>query len=311
VTVDSTAKLLNTGVCAECGGAKLLRDSETGELVCRSCGVVVSHALLDTGPEWRAFNPGQRESRPRVGAPLNLMIHDSGLSTNIGWQNRDFMGRKLNPEMRSKIYRLRKWQRRSKVSDSVDRNLSYALGEMTKISSTLNLPRNVVETSSMNYRKALKASLVRGRTIRSVTVACIYLACRQCGVIRTLDDVAVSAGVSKKKAARNYRFLLRSLNPDVSQVNPRGYISKIVNNLGLKGETERLALRIIDLSSAMKLTGGRGPGGMAAACVYISTRLTMDLRTQGDIAHEAQVTEVTIRNRYKELVECIDFEVQI
>jgi transcription initiation factor TFIIB len=50
---------------------------------------------------------------------------------------------------------------------------------------------------------------------------------------------------------------------------------------------------------------------MAAASVYISTRITGDHRTQGDIAKEAQVTEVTIRNRYKELVGCLDFEVQI
>jgi transcription initiation factor TFIIB len=311
VSVDSTAKQLNTGVCAECGGARLIRDSETGELACRSCGVVVSSTLFDTGPEWRAFDPAQRESLPRVGAPLTLMIHDSGLSTNIGWQNRDAMGRKLDPEMMSKIYRLRKWQRRSKVTDSVDRNLSYALGEMTKISSRLNLPKNVVETSSMNYRRALKASLVRGRTIQSVAVACIYLACRQCGVIRTLEDVAVSVGISKKEAARNYRFLLRSLKPSVSQVNPRGYVSKIVSNLRLSGDTERLAVRILDQASVMKLTGGRGPSGMAAACVYISTRLTEDMRTQGDIAHEAQVTEVTIRNRYKELVECMDLDVYL
>ena len=309
MSVNSTAKLLNTGVCTECGGTRLLRDSENGELVCHSCGVVVSSTLLDTGPEWRAFDPGQQESLPRVGAPLNLMIHDHGLSTNIGWQNRDAMGRKLDPDMMSKIYRLRKWQRRSKVSDSVDRNLSYALGEMSKICSRLNLPKNVVETGSINYRLALKASLVRGRTIQSVAVACIYLACRQCGVIRTLEDVATSVNISKKEAARNYRYLVRALKPSVSQVNPRGYVSKIVCNLGLRGETERLAMQILDQASVMKLTGGRGPSGMAAACVYISTRLTDDLRTQGDIAQEAQVTEVTIRNRYKELVECMDFQV--
>ena len=311
MSVDSTPKLLNTGVCKECGGARLLRDSETGELVCPSCGMVISSTTFDTGPEWRAFDPGKQESLPRVGAPLNLMIHDRGLSTNIGWQNRDAMGRKLDPETMSKIYRLRKWQRRSKVTDSVDRNLSYALGEMTKICSRLNLPRNVTETSSMNYRQALKASIVRGRTIRSVAVACIYLACRQCGVIRTLEDVAVSVGISKKEAARNYRFLLRSIKPSVSQVNPRGYVSKIVSNLGLMGDTERLAVRILEQASEMKLTGGRGPSGIAAACVYISTRLTEDLRTQGDIAREAQVTEVTIRNRYKEMVECMDFMVQV
>ena len=309
--MDSIAKLTNTGVCAECGGDQLLRDNESGELVCQSCGVVVSSTSLDTGPEWRAFDPAQRESLPRVGAPMSLLIHDGGLSTNIGWQNRDSAGRRLDAEMMSKIYRMRKWQQRSKVADSINRNLSYALGEMSKISSSLNLPKNVVETSSMNYRKALNAGLVRGRTIQSVVVACIYLSCRQCGVVRTLEDVASSVGISKKEAARNYRFLLRALQPRVPQVNPRDYIGKIVSKLRLNGETERLAVRILDEASEMKLTGGRGPSGMAAACVYISTRFTEDLRTQGNISRVAQVTEVTIRNRYKELVECMDFEIQL
>ena len=309
--MDSIAKLTNTGACAECGGVQLLRDNESGELVCQSCGVVVSSTSLDTGPEWRAFDPAQRESLPRVGAPMSLLIHDGGLSTNIGWQNRDSAGRRLDAEMMSKIYRMRKWQQRSKVADSINRNLSYALGEMSKISSSLNLPKNVVETSSMNYRKALNAGLVRGRTIQSVVVACIYLSCRQCGVVRTLEDVASSVGISKKEAARNYRFLLRALQPRVPQVNPRDYIGKIVSKLRLNGETERLAVRILDEASEMKLTGGRGPSGMAAACVYISTRFTEDLRTQGNISRVAQVTEVTIRNRYKELVECMDFEIQL
>jgi len=239
------------------------------------------------------------------------MIHDKGLSTTIGWQNRDFSGRNLSPEQRAKLYRLRKWHRRSKVSDSTQRNLAHALSEMSKISYKLNLPKNVIETSSMIYRRAIKKQLIRGRTIQSVAVASIYMACRQCGVIRTLEDVAGAANITKKEAARNYRFLLRELKPSVPQVNPRGYISKVVNKLELSGETERLAMSILNQASEMKLTSGRGPSGMAAACIYISSQLTNERRTQGEIAKEAQVTEVTIRNRYKELAQLLDFEVCI
>jgi transcription initiation factor TFIIB len=253
----------------------------------------------------------QREKLPRVGAPTNWTMHDKGLSTNLGWQNHDFSGKQLTSEMRTKIYRLRKWQRRSKITDGKNRNLHQALSEMGKIQSKLSLPRNVIETSSMIYRKALKANMIRGRTIQSIVVACVYLACRQCGIIRSLEDVASSCNISKKEAARNYRFLLRELNPSVPQVDSQSYISKIVNNLGLVGETERLAKMILHTASLMKLTGGRGPAGMAAASVYISTRFTGDYRTQGDISREAQVTEVTIRNRYKELVGLLDFEVQL
>jgi transcription initiation factor TFIIB len=178
---------------------------------------------------------------------------------------------------------------------------------MSKIAYKLNLPRNIIETSSMIYRKAIQKQLIRGRTIQSVAVASIYMACRQCKVIRTLDDVSKVANITKKEAARNYRFLLRELNPQVPQVSPHGYISKMINKLRLTGETERLAMKILDIASELRLTSGRGPSGIAAACIYSSSQITDERCTQGEIAKEAQVTEVTIRNRYKELAQFLDF----
>jgi transcription initiation factor TFIIB len=238
---------------------------------------------------------------------MSWAIHDKGLSTTIGWQDKDALGKKLNAETRAKLYRLRKWQRRSKVSDSNQRNLAYALSEMSKISYKLNLPRNVIETSSILYRHALQKKLIRGRTIQSIVVASIYMACRQCGVIRTLHDLANAANISRKEAARNYRFLLKELKPNVPQVNKSRYISSIVSKLKLRGDTERLALRVLSIAADQRLTCGRGPGGMAAACVYISSKLTGERLTQAKIAKEAQVTEVTIRNRYKELAQNLEF----
>ncbi len=306
-----STKLREKLVCTECGGTNLLRDYETGELVCERCGFVLSSTILDQGPEWRAFDQEQRDKLPRVGAPVTWTIHDKGLSTTIGWQDRDASGRKLSPEERARLYRLRKWHRRSKVSDSTQRNLAHALSEMSKIAYKLNLPRNVIETSSMIYRRAIHKQLIRGRTIQSVAVASIYMACRQCNVIRTLEDVSKAANITKKEAARNYRFLLRELKSDVPQVNPHGYISKIVNKLSLTGETERLSMKILDIASELRLTSGRGPSGIAAACIYISSQIIDDRRTQGEIAREAQVTEVTIRNRYKELTQLLDFMIPV
>jgi transcription initiation factor TFIIB len=137
------------------------------------------------------------------------------------------------------------------------------------------------------------------------------MACRQCGVIRTLEEVANAANMTKKIAARNYRFLLKTLKPSVPQAKASGYIGKIVNKLSLSGETEQLAMRILSEVSNLRLTSGRGPGGIAAACIYISTRLNAEHRTQGMIAVEAQVTEVTIRNRYKELTKRFNFKVML
>jgi transcription initiation factor TFIIB len=234
-------------------------------------------------------------------------MHDKGLSTSIGWQDRDAKGQKLSPENRSKLHRLRKWHRRTKVSDSSQKNLVFALSEINKISDKVNLPKNVIETSSIIYRQALQKKVIRGRTIQSLVVASIYMACRQCGVIRTLEDLATAANITKKEAARNYRFLLKTLKQNVPQVNPSRYISKIVNKLNLSGETEQIAVKILVTASDHRFTNGRSPGGIAAACIYISCQLTGERLTQTRIAKVAQVTEVTIRNRYKELAQKLEF----
>jgi transcription initiation factor TFIIB len=297
--------------CSECGGTRLLRDDESGEVVCRSCGFVVSSTILNRGSEWRAFDFEERDKLARVGAPATWTINDMGLSTTIGWQDVDASGKRLGPDERARLSRLRKWQRRSKMSDSYQRNLSEALSEIGKVSYSLSLPRNVVETSSVIYRRAVKSQLVRGRTIKNIAVACVYMACRQCCVLRSLGEVAEAGDISRKEAARNYRLLVNALDAPMPQVDPQSYISKIVNKLRLRGETERLAKIIFNAASELKLTLGRGPQGIAAACVYISCKIMGEDRTQSQIAMTAQITEVTVRNRYKELTRQLTFNIPL
>jgi len=144
-----------------------------------------------------------------------------------------------------------------------------------------------------------------------VAAASVYMACRQCNVIRTLEEVAGAAHISKKEGGRNYRFLLRRLQTKVPPVNPKNYVSKFVNQLNLSGDAESIALKIIDLATELKLTSGRGPAGMAAAVTYIASVLTGEQRTQGEIARGAHVTEVTTRNRYKELTQKLNIRIEI
>lgn len=297
--------------CPECGKSDLIRDYEAGELVCEQCGFVISSTLFDHGPEWRAFDAEQREKRTRVGAPLTWTIHDKGLSTIIDWHDRDAYGRKLKPGQKARVYRLRKWHRRSKVSGTTQRNLAHALSELTKVSYKLNLPRNVLETASILYRRIVRKRFIRGRSIQGVAAATIYMACRQCKIIRTLEEVARAAHISKKEGGRNYRFLLRKLEANVPRVDPQRYVSKFVNHLSLSGDTEIIAMKILDLAHELRLTSGRGPAGIAAAATYIAGQLTGEQRTQGEIARRARVTEVTIRNRYKELYEKLNFRVDL
>src|SRR3989337_2186416 len=157
--------------CPECAGDHLIRDYERAEIVCESCGLVLDSSLIDEGPEWRAFDSEQRESRERAGPPSSIMSHDKGLSTSIGWRNKDAYGRQIPHKSRAQIYRLRKWQHRIRTSKSGERSLAQGLTEINTMASKMALPRHVRESAAVLYRKASMKNLVRGRSIDEVVAA--------------------------------------------------------------------------------------------------------------------------------------------
>ncbi|MFP3952382.1 MAG: transcription initiation factor IIB [Candidatus Bathyarchaeia archaeon] len=294
--------------CPECGCSDMIKDPDRGELVCKSCGFVVSEEELDRGPDWRAFTLEQRQNLPRAGAPLTLTMHDKGLSTKIG-KGRDYSGRRIKSGVKYKYYRLRKWNRRSKLSDSNHRNLSKALSHIGRMGDRLNLPRNVLETASKIYRQALQKDLIQGRTIKGVAATSIYIACRKCNVVRSLEEIAGETTNSVKQLARTYRHIYWKMESDVPTTDHFSCISKIANKLDLFGELERIASMIMEEAMNAMLTVGRNPKSIAAACIYIACYSVGEAVTQREIAGAANVTEVTIRNRYKEILEKLDIDI--
>ncbi len=247
--------------------------------------------------------------RSRVGAPMTYTIHDKGLSTMIDWRNRDSYGKSISSKNRAQLYRLRKWQRRIRVSNATERNLAFALSELDRMASALGLPRTVRETAAVVYRKAVDKNLIRGRSIEGVAAAALYAACRQCSVPRTLDEIEEVSRVSRKEIGRTYRFISRELALKLMPTSPIDYVPRFCSGLNLKGEVQSKSVEILRQASEKELTSGRGPTGVAAAAIYIASILCGERRTQREVADVAGVTEVTIRNRYKELAEELDIEI--
>lgn len=297
--------------CPECGSSQLIRDSDEAELVCAACGLVIANNMLDRGPEWRAFDLEQRARRSRVGGRTTYAIHDKGLSTTIGWRNRDALGRAVPIKGRAQLYRMRKWQRRARVSNATDRNLTHALTTITRVSTKLRLPNNVVETASLIYRQMLQQNLIRGRTIHGVGAAAVYMACRQCRIARTLDEVSTTAGITRKNLGRAYRFLRRQLTNSVPLITPEHYVSRFTNHLELKTSAESLAIQLIRAAREKQLTNGKAPVSIAAAAIYIASVIAGDRRTQRQIAEVTNITEVTVRNRYKDFIENLDISIEL
>ena len=295
--------------CPECGGTTFIRDYRRAELICANCGLVIQDKLIDSGPEWRAFDFEQHNNRARVGSPTTYMLHDKGLSTFIDWRNQDIYGNKFDSRKRAKIYKLRKWQRRIRISNAIERNLAYALSELERMASYLGLPQNIRETAAMIYRNAVERRLIRGRSIEGMTAAAIYAACRSSNVPRTLDEIASVSRVTKKEIGRSYRFIARELKITPPPTNPVYYVPRFIQQLSLPQNVQNLAIEILQKANTLGLTSGRGPHGVAAAAIYIASVLLNKRCTQRDVAEVARVTEVTVRNRYKELVDKLQLNI--
>jgi transcription initiation factor TFIIB len=284
--------------CPECGSKNLIRDYGKAELFCADCGLVIAEDIVDLGPEWRAFDSEQVSKRARVGAPMTYRIHDKGLSTLVTWSS---------PGQGQ--YKLKKWQQRTHIANTTERSFIFALSEIDRMASALRLPINIREAASMLYRKAMKQHLIRGRSIEGITSAILYVTCRQYGVPRTLEEVRDVSRVGQKEISRAYRFLLRELDLKVTPASPVDFVPRFCSLLDLSGEIRSKAVEIIKKASEAELTNGRGPIGIAAAAIYIAAILSGEHRTQKEVSDVTGVTEVTIRNRYKELSEQLDIDV--
>jgi len=296
-------------ICPECGSKDIKRDYAKAEIVCNKCGLVLDENIIDAGPEWRAFDSDQAGKRARTGAPIQYTRPNKGLATEIDQYNKDIRGVKISAQSRAQFYRIRKWHKRASISSSMERNLAIALAELDRTASSLSLPSNIREASALLYRKAVEKGLIRGRLIESVVAAVLYTVCRQYGVPRTLDEISEISGINKKEIGRTYRFLKRDLGIVMPLTNPTHYIPRFASDLGLSGHVQEKAREILEEAIKQGLISGRGPTGVAAAAVYIAGVLMGERKTQKEVADTAGVTEVTIRNRYRELKDRLGLDV--
>jgi transcription initiation factor TFIIB len=281
----------------------VITDPETGELIRKDTGEVISDNTLSQQKEWRSFNIEEGENRARVGMPTSLAIHDMGLSTMIGKEATDASGNVIDAATRMRMSRLRMWNSRSQSHSPTERSLQQAFTMLSRIKDRLGLPNHVTEKAAYTYRKAQERGLIRGDTIGSVLAASIYVAARQSGVLRTLDEISESSNVKLKQAARSYRHIVTELDIKAPMIDHSKYIIKIANKLGFDEKIKRKALELMEQAQKRNILVGKDPVSMATSILYL-----VDLneggqqhKTQAEIAKAAGITEVTVRERSKEL----------
>ena len=289
----------------ECPQDKIIFDEERGEYICTETGEVIEERVVDQGADWRAFTPEEKAKRSRAGPPVEHTIHDLGISSTIDWKDVDIYGKKLDVKNKVKAMKLRKWHLRIRLSSAIDRNLYQAMQEIERLSSLLNLPKATREEASIIYRKAVEKKLVRGRSIDEIVAASVYIACRRMKVVRSLDEIAKYTKARRKEIARAYRLLISTLNIEIPVADPKDYLVSIANLVKLSPKTIKTATEILERAKEKGIIAGKDPAGTAAAALYAAAIMNDEQITQHKIAEVAGVTEVTIRNRYKELMNAL------
>ena len=283
-----------------CTQGPLITDGALGEIVCGSCGLVLVEKVEDSALESRIHDTEEYLSRSRTGSGTTLAMHDMGLTTVIGTENKDASGNFLSSDMKNTFRRLRLWNTRSE-SRPTDRNLKIAFTILNTIKTKLAIPDMVIEKAAYIYRKAVVKKMTRGRNITGLIHASLYAACRETHTPRTLQDISHAGNLTKKNLASSYRNLIRNLDLNLKPYDPSEFITRISSEVGISEKTRRDALNILSKAAEKEISVGKNPVGLAAASLYLSCMVNHEEKNQDDIAKASGVTPVTIRNRVRSL----------
>lgn len=289
----------NDIACPDCGSRSLVTDERKGEVSCNECGVILDDEQIEEGAPTRRFSKDDPTvDNSHHGAPMSILFPDKGLTTTFNpWEG----GAK--GENRATQFKMKKINDRLKSNK--ERSLTGALGDLARTVSRMGLPKQVQEAAAQIYRDAVDAQLIRGRSIEGVVAASIYAACRVCKVPRTLDEVAAGARCGRKEIGRNYTTLmskLTQLKQKVGIPSAEDFIPRYCTQLKLSSAVQNKAISLVNMCYSDGGAQGKNPSGVAAAAIYIASIRMDERRTQREIAEECDITEVTIRNRYKEMM---------
>ena len=299
-------KALEEHVCQECK-SPLVDDVQNGETICTGCGMVADSRMMDYGPENASSDHEEKIRLARATGPNTYAQHDLGVTTSIDPSSKDFSGKIIDRRIASQMTNLREWQKRIRVANSQERRLVSALSVMGSAAEFLGLPKTVLETAAVLYRNIDGQINIKGKSVESIAAAILYMACKQCGIVRSIDEIARGTNPTKKPKTKLASKYYRNIVMETGRINTPSitmdrYISKFANMAQIDTKVERLALVIADRAKKASATDGKSPHGIAAAYLYMASILLGHGMPQREISTVAGISEVTIRNRCREIL---------
>ena len=291
----------NGTYCSQCNSDTVIFDMVTSEFVCSSCGCVANDKFFNNENSTGLSSHSEYSDRSRTGMPESLAVHHKGLSTLIGMGDTDARGKALEPAQKMKMHRLRTWNNRSQLNDSISRNLEKALKFLNNFGDKLYLSQAVLESAAYIYRKAAIKKLAKGRSTLGLVGAALYAACRETATPKTISDVAAVCNLSSKDVMSHYKLILKELSLQMPVLHGPDYVTLIANRLTLTEKTKREALKIYSQVQQNRISIGKNPRALAGAVIYLASQNCSEFLRQVEICQVADISTVSLRKRCKEI----------
>ena len=289
-------------ICPDCRepNPNLIEDFAAGDWICGNCGVVLGDRIIDTRSEWRVFSnsEGAEEDPSRVGGPSNPLLDGNNLETMISRANaRPGLARNL-----SKLHN-------EGIVKAHDRILVQAFRDIAIMCERAGLPQSIADRAKQLYKKVEDLRLQRNpqasaklsKDSEPSIAASIYIACRQAGVPRTFKEICALTRVPKNVLTKYYRMIVGSLQEKMNTITTDKYLSRFCSHLALPKEIEHMSQTVATKAAHLGVCDGKSPISIAAAIIYLVTQLSGHNAALREIAHVTGVSEVTIKNAYRDL----------
>jgi len=256
--------------CPNCGSKRL---SQYGiKTVCSNCSFVIDPKSIKNRPKKRIRQSSLQISQENPSVHLDLSENSS-----------------------------KKWQKLLRVSDSTEESLAAVLLEITRIGRCISLPEEALKLSLGVYRTVIQANLTKRTPARVLAATIVYIACRQAGIARSLNEIAHLSKISAGKMRHTHNTLIKQIASMSRPATPSTYVRKLSTSLFKREKTVEVAEKIIQCLRDQKFSQGKNPVGLAASACYVASIVAGERKTQREIAEVARITESTMQTRYRQI----------
>tara|TARA_Y100000817_G_C16856580_1_gene544271 strand:- start:1437 stop:2396 length:960 start_codon:yes stop_codon:yes gene_type:complete len=267
-----------------------------GIVTCKICNIALDN-IIDC-PEWRYYgSEDSKNSNPtRCGMPVNLLLPKSSLGTSINSNGNNYNKTVLYQQWNSMPYKERsKYKVFNDISEKCIKN---------------NLPQIIIQTAQSLYSIISVTKISRGNNRKGIIAACVFNACKECGVPRSVKELAEIFNIPPKvltKGCKNYIEIMRLNKTNIDRshntksTSLTDFIERFCHNLGFNLDDIQNVKEISNLCDKYNLIYDNTPPAMSTGCIYLYSKLRNINISKKDVSLVCKISEVTINKCYKKI----------